>query len=184
MTTESLLAPLAGVRVLNLGGRWAGRLAALLLAEQGADVIELQRPGQSPRAEDALLGRGKRIAVVDLADPGDLRRARALAAGADIVIDNLRPGRAARGGLDAVTLHSANPSLVFISIPAFASGSPQANTPAWEGTVAASTGVYTETSTAPDRFWAAHRSTPPSPWCLPMAGCMPLWRPWRRYCTA
>ena len=51
---KSKVAPLEGVRVLNLGGGWAGRVAAMLLADQGAEVLEIKRPDRERRLEDAL----------------------------------------------------------------------------------------------------------------------------------
>lgn len=143
MTKNETTAPLTGIRVLNYGGLWAGRVAAVLLADQGAEVIEIQRPGREQRSEDALLGRGKTIVTLDLTKRSDSERAQALAAGADIVFDNLGPGRARRFGLDEARVREVNPAVVYVSTPGFASGSSMADTPAWEGTVAASTGVYT-----------------------------------------
>src|SRR6516162_4012671 len=93
-------APLEGVRVLNLGGGWAGRVAAMLLADQGAEVLEVERPDRKGRLEDALLGRGKQIVSVNLKGSDEQERILTLARGADIVIDNLGPGRAAHFGLD------------------------------------------------------------------------------------
>jgi len=57
--------PLPQVRVLSLGGRWAGRVAAMLLADQGADVVEIERPGRAGQLEDALLARGKTVRQLD-----------------------------------------------------------------------------------------------------------------------
>ena len=59
-------APLQHVRVLHLGVAWAGRVTSMLLADQGADVVEVLRPGHEPHACDPLLGRGKRLIEVDL----------------------------------------------------------------------------------------------------------------------
>ncbi|MBV9457739.1 MAG: CoA transferase [Bradyrhizobium sp.] len=140
----SRAAPLQGVRVLNLGGGWAGRVAAMLLADQGAEVLELERPDRESRLEDALLARGKEIASLDLKNPDGRERALSLARGADIVIDNLGPGRATRFGLDYVGIRERNPALVYVSVPGFAEGSALADTAAWEGTVDASVGVYTD----------------------------------------
>ncbi|ODV43922.1 hypothetical protein AWV79_13845 [Cupriavidus sp. UYMMa02A] len=137
-------APLQGVRVLGLGGIWAGRLAAMLLADQGAEVIEIEPPGRAARDEDPLLLRGKKRVQLDLNDSADNAAAKALAAEADIVIDNLGPGRAERFGLDATSLSTSNPTLVHVSVPGFASGSPLADEAAWEGTVHAAMGVYTD----------------------------------------
>ena len=86
--------PLAGLRVADFGQYVAGPLAAVLLADQGADVIHVDPPG-GPRmagAADAFLNRGKRRAILDLKRPGDLAAARRLAASADVVIENFRPG--------------------------------------------------------------------------------------------
>ncbi|TWC05344.1 dimethylsulfoniopropionate cleavage enzyme DddD [Bradyrhizobium macuxiense] len=141
---KSKVAPLEGVRVLNLGGGWAGRVAAMLLADQGAEVLEIKRPDRECRLEDALLERGKAVVTLDFRDTHGRERAQSLARGADIVIDNLGPGRAAGFGLDDRSIRARNPALVYVSIPGFAEGSPLAHTAAWEGTVAASVGVYTD----------------------------------------
>lgn len=136
--------PLEGVRVLNLGGIWAGRVASMLLADQGAEVIELNHPDREDALHDASLGRGKIALSANLRDPGDQSRALRLAEQADIIIDNLGPGRAARFGLDYASLRERNASIVYISIPGFAEGSEWDGVAAFEGTVAASVGVYTD----------------------------------------
>ncbi|MFT3801530.1 MAG: CoA transferase [Burkholderiaceae bacterium] len=136
--------PLTGIRVLNLGGSWPGRVASLLLAEQGAEVLEIEKPDKDRQLEDALLSRGKTAITLDLKTSEGQARAQALAAGADIVIANLGIGQAARFGLDYPTLKAANPGLVYVSVPGFAEAGPMAATPGWEGTVAASVGVYTD----------------------------------------
>lgn len=137
-------APLEGVRVLNLGGSWAGRVAAMLLADQGADVLEIERPRRKSRLEDSLLGRGKSAASLNLKQPNEQERAVSLACDADIIIDNLGPGRAAEFGLDYLSIRERNPALVYVAVPGFAEGSPMGSTAAWEGTIAASVGVYTD----------------------------------------
>src|SRR6516165_8119107 len=141
---EGRAAPLEGVRVLNLGGGWAGRVAAMLLADQGAEVLEIERPDRESLLEDALLARGKEVASLNLKDADAQERAQSLARGADIVIDNLGPGRAAQFGLDYPRIRERNPALVYVSIPGFAEGSPFGQIAAWEGTVDASVGVYTD----------------------------------------
>ncbi len=136
--------PLKGVRVLNLGSGWASRVAAMLLADQGAEVLEIERPGRESQLEDALLARGKAVASLNLKEPAGRERALSLAYTADIVFDNLGPGRASQFGLDYSKLRARNPALVYVSIPGFAEGSPLAQTAAWEGTIDASVGVYTD----------------------------------------
>ncbi len=63
-----MMTPLENVKVLDLGPRWAGRGAAMLLADQGAEVIEILRPGEDgpTSACDAMLGRGKRMVALNL----------------------------------------------------------------------------------------------------------------------
>ena len=136
--------PLSEVRVLNLGGIWAGRLTSMLLADQGADVIEVNRPHRQSRPEDALLSRGKRSVTIDLKDPKAHAQVFKLAVESDIVIDNLGLGRAANFGLDYASVRKENERSIYISIPGFSASSTQAQTTAWEGTVAASAGVYSD----------------------------------------
>src|ERR1700736_903255 len=93
-------APLAGVRVLSLGGKWAGRLASMLLADQGADVIEINNPDAPQSLAHALLSRGKSEIEIDLKSIEGQREARRFAVGADIIIENLGVGRSARFALD------------------------------------------------------------------------------------
>lgn len=136
--------PLQGIRVLNLGGGWAGRVASLLLGEQGAEVIEIQRPERESQLVDALLGRGKTLVTIDLRDQQGREAAFDLASGADIVLDNLAPGRAERFGLALPSIRERNPGVTWVSMPGFASGSALSGIAAWEGTIAASTGIYTD----------------------------------------
>jgi crotonobetainyl-CoA:carnitine CoA-transferase CaiB-like acyl-CoA transferase len=116
----------------------------MLLADQGAEVLEIERPDRESRLEDALLARGKEVASLNLKDADAQERALSLARGADIVIDNLGPGRAAQFGLDYPRIRERNPALVYVSLPGFAEGSPLGQVAAWEGTIDASVGVYTD----------------------------------------
>lgn len=140
--------PLSGVRVLNLGGIWASRVAAMLLADQGAEVIELVRPDRAATPIDALLGRGQTMVSLNLKSKQGQQVALDLASNAHIVLDNLGPARAESFGLDYERVCEVNPSVVYISMPGFASGSPQSAVPAWEGSIAASVGVYTDLHSA------------------------------------
>ena len=139
-------APLASVRVLNLGTRWPGRVAAMLLADQGADVVEIVRPGREPHAVDPLLDRGKRLVEMDLRDEAARSACRARAAEADVVLENMRPGAAAALGLDYAGLDGPRRGLVYVSLPGFAEGDPLRSVPAWEGVIDGSVGVYTNIS--------------------------------------
>lgn len=138
--------PMANIRVLNLGTQWPGRLAAMMLADQGADVVEIVRPGREKHTVDPLLDRGKRLWEADLKDDDTLQQCRNLATGADIVLENMRPGAAAALGLDYGSLDGAHHGLIYVSMPGFAEGDPRRDTAAWEGVIDASTGVYTNIS--------------------------------------
>src|SRR3990172_2284748 len=92
---------LEGTRVIDFGQYVAGPMAAMLLADQGADVIRVEPPG-GPRFDTpahATWNRGKRATVLDLKTPDDLAAARRLIASADVVIENFRPGVMDRLGL-------------------------------------------------------------------------------------
>ena len=130
--------PLDSVRVLNIGGAWAGRLAAMLLADQGADVIDVRKPNCAPHPADPLLDRGKRVITLDLKSDDGRAHANLLADGADIVIENMRPGAADRLGFGYEALASSNQGLVYLSLPGFAPGDINEHVHAWDGTINAS----------------------------------------------
>ena len=135
---------LDGIRVVDFGQYVAGPLAGMLLADQGADVVRVEPPG-GPRWDtpaNATWNRGKQSIILDLKDPADAETARRLVATADVLIENFRPGVMDRLGLGHEAMGTANPRLVYCSLPGFASDDPRANVPAWEGVVAAATGTY------------------------------------------
>jgi crotonobetainyl-CoA:carnitine CoA-transferase CaiB-like acyl-CoA transferase len=134
-------AVLRGIRVVDFGHFVAGPLAALLLADQGAAVIHVDRLGGGYSSDaDPLLLRGKRRRMLDLKTERDLGEARRLIGDADIVIENFRPGVMDRLGLgwDAV----GHDRLVYCSLPGFAADDDRAGMPGWEGAIAAATGTY------------------------------------------
>ncbi len=146
-TTEQTQAQgaLRGVQVLDFGQYIPGPLLGMLLSDQGADVIKVERPGGDPaRSEPAFAtwNRGKRSVVIDLKTAEGQASAQALAKKADIVIENYRPGVADRLGIGYETLSKDNPSLLYVSIPGFGEDSPHRNERGWEGIVSASTGTY------------------------------------------
>ena len=135
---------LDGVRVVDFGQWIAGPLAAMLLGDQGAEVIRIDPPG-GPRWKtpvNATFNRGKASVTLDLA--GDQGRVQAwrLIESADVLIENFRPGVMERLGLGAREALERNPGLVYCSLPGFASDDPRATVPAWEGVLGAATGVY------------------------------------------
>jgi crotonobetainyl-CoA:carnitine CoA-transferase CaiB-like acyl-CoA transferase len=136
---------LRGVQVLDFGQYIPGPLLGMLLCDQGADVIKVERPGGDPaRIEPAFAtwNRGKRSIELDLKTAEGQATAQALAKKADIVIENYRPGVADRLGIGYEALSKENPSLLYVSIPGFGEDSPHRNERGWEGIVSASTGTY------------------------------------------
>jgi crotonobetainyl-CoA:carnitine CoA-transferase CaiB-like acyl-CoA transferase len=130
---------LSGIKVVDFGHFVAGPLIAVMLADQGAEVVHVDRPGAELAEADAFLNRGKRRITLDLKDPADAAIAARLAAGADVVIENFRPGVMDRLGLGWARLAAAAPQLIYCSIPGFGRDDPRAQVPGWEGVVAAAT---------------------------------------------
>ena len=136
---------LVGLKVLDFGQYIPGPMLGMLLSDQGAEVIKVERPGGDPaRTEPAFStwNRGKRSIVLDLKTPEGQANAVALAKQADIVIESYRPGVADRLGIGYKALSKANPQLLYCSIPGFGEDSPHRNERGWEGFVSASTGTY------------------------------------------
>lgn len=135
---------LDGVLVADFSRVLAGPYCSMMLADLGATVIKVERPegGDDTRSWGppwvggtstyyAGVNRGKRSVTLDLADPAELELAKRLARRADVLIENFRPGRLRRFGLDATTLRAANPALVYCSISGFGSG-PGAAVPGYD----------------------------------------------------
>ncbi|MFF8447590.1 CaiB/BaiF CoA transferase family protein [Streptomyces leeuwenhoekii] len=108
--------PLTGVRVVELAGIGPGPFAAMLLADLGADVVRVDRPGGPGLGIDPahdITNRNKRSVVVDLKSPDGPGRVLDLAARADILIEGYRPGVAERLGIGPGPCHARNPRLVY-----------------------------------------------------------------------
>ena len=141
--------PLAGVRVVDFGHYIAGPLAGMLLADQGAEVIKVDRPGtrsaDSGDPADAMYNRGKTRVELNLKSEAGVAAARRLVAAADVVIENFRPGVMDRLGLGAHVLTERHPRLVYLSLPGFASTDQgKANIRAFEGVLNAACGLFTD----------------------------------------
>src|SRR3989442_2245956 len=144
---------LDGIRVIDFGQWLAGPLTALLLADQGAEVIHVDPPG-GPRWQtpaNATLQRGKQCLVLDLKTAADLAHARALIDSADVLIENFRPGVMDRLGLGWDPVRRDHDRLIYCSLPGLASDGPRATMPAWEGVLAAATGTSTGGATSSSR---------------------------------
>ncbi|MEU6086624.1 CaiB/BaiF CoA-transferase family protein [Streptomyces sp. NPDC047085] len=115
-TPEPGQGPLLGVRVVELAGIGPGPFAAMLLADLGADVVRVDRPGGPGLAIDPahdVTNRNKRSVVVDLKAPDGPARVLDLAERADILIEGYRPGVAERLGVGPEACHARNPRLVY-----------------------------------------------------------------------
>lgn len=145
--------PLAGLRVLDLTRVLAGPLAAQFLADLGAEVIKLEPPGKGDETRGFApflageshyflgLNRGKRSMVVDLRRPEGAEILRGLAATADVLIENFRPGVMERLGLGAEALMAANPRLIYCAITGFGLTGPLSAMPSFDIVTQAMTGV-------------------------------------------
>ncbi|MFJ4846780.1 CaiB/BaiF CoA transferase family protein [Streptomyces sp. NPDC088733] len=108
--------PLAGVRVVELAGIGPAPFAAMLLADLGADVVRVDRPGGARLGVDPdhdLTNRNKRSVVIDLKDQGGAALVLGLAERADILLEGNRPGVAERLGVGPADCHARNPRLVY-----------------------------------------------------------------------
>ncbi|MFJ3230613.1 CaiB/BaiF CoA transferase family protein [Streptomyces sp. NPDC086787] len=108
--------PLAGVRVVELAGIGPGPFAGMLLADLGADVVRVDRPGGAALSIDPaydITNRNKRSVLVDLKSPDGPARVLDLAERADILIEGYRPGVAERLGVGPADCHARNPRLVY-----------------------------------------------------------------------
>ncbi|MGO9929996.1 MAG: CaiB/BaiF CoA transferase family protein [Mycobacterium sp.] len=116
--------PLAGVKVIELGGIGPGPHAGMVLADLGADVVRVRRPGglTMPSEDRDLLHRGKRIVDLDVkTQPGQLLE---LAAKADVLLDCFRPGTCERLGIGPGDCAAVNPRLIFARITGWGQDGP------------------------------------------------------------
>ena len=130
--------PLKGLLVLDFTTLLPGPLAALMLAEAGAEVIKIERPGGEDMrrfpplhggesAAFALLNRGKQVLTLDLKDAADHDELKPLIERADIVIEQFRPGVMARFGLGYDDLKAINSKLIYCSISGYGQSGPRAD---------------------------------------------------------
>jgi alpha-methylacyl-CoA racemase len=150
---SSAVQPLAGIRVLDFTTLLPGPLATLLLAEAGAEVIKIERPGSGdemrlyhPRfggssVNFALLNRGKRSIAIDLKASGAVESMRPLIVSADVVVEQFRPGVMERLGLGWEQLSAINPRLVYCAITGYGADGPKAQVAAHDLNYLAETGL-------------------------------------------
>lgn len=125
--------PLHGVRVLDLSWLLPGPLCTSLLADLGADVLKVERPGDGDYARSLLPGlfrlvnRGKRSAVFDLQKGEDRERLLQIADSADVFVEGFRPGVVARLGVGYEAVSRRNPGIVYVSISGYGQTGPMAS---------------------------------------------------------
>ncbi|HZT51117.1 MAG TPA: CoA transferase [Stellaceae bacterium] len=141
---------LEGVRVIELGAFITAPLAAMMLADLGADVVKVEPPDGDPfrRGHGGMYGatflaynRNKRSLVLDLAAAADQQKLAGLVARADVLVDNYRPGVLARLGLDSAALLRRHPRLVHCSITGFGTTGPYRDRPAFDAVGQALSGI-------------------------------------------
>jgi crotonobetainyl-CoA:carnitine CoA-transferase CaiB-like acyl-CoA transferase len=145
--------PLHSIRVLDFSTLLPGPLASLVLAEAGAEVIKVERPG---RGEDmrgypplldgtgggfAMLNRGKKSVAVDLRAEGGVRSLLALAPDIDVVIEQFRPGVMTRLGIGYEAWRAENPRIVYCAITGYGQSGPRAQAAGHDLNYAAETGL-------------------------------------------
>lgn len=145
--------PLDGIRIIDLSQMASGPFATAQLADQGADVVKIEPPGLGDQmrgfpsfskggiaAVTASLNRGKRSISLDLTGPEGIDVARRLLAGADVMLQNFRPGVVSRMGLDPDELRAANPRLITVSVSGYGLEGPMRDLPVFDPVIQAITG--------------------------------------------
>ncbi len=167
----SMAGPLAGLRVLDLSRVLAGPWCSQMLADMGAEVIKIERPGRGddtrswgpPYVKDRdgqdtpdaayffATNRGKKSVTVDFTRPEGQALVRELAAVSDVLLENLKVGDLSRYGLAYEDLASINPRLVYCSITGFGQTGPLAQRPGYDFIIQAMGGLMSVTGERDDR---------------------------------
>ncbi|OAZ91324.1 CaiB/BaiF CoA transferase family protein [Halomonas sp. G11] len=155
-----LTKPLAGIKVLDISRVLAGPWCGQMLADMGADVIKVERPGcgddtrhwgppwlagSEESAYYLCANRGKRSVTVDMAKPEGQALIKQMAADSDVVIENFKVGGLKKYGLDYASLKALNPGLVYCSITGFGQESPYAHRAGYDFMIQAMGGIMSLT---------------------------------------
>ncbi len=153
MVTDKPRGPLTGLKVVELGNFIAAPSAGRLLADFGAEVVKVERPGRGDelrrwrlhKGDTSLLfrtiNRNKKSVTLDLAGPEGREVCRELVRGADVLLENFRPGTLERWGLDPKTLRADNPGLVVVRISGYGQTGPYRDRPGFGGVAEAVGGL-------------------------------------------
>lgn len=141
---EALRKPLDGIRVVDLTRVLSGPFCSMLLGDMGAEVIKVEPPGQGDpvRAQGGIqdglswyfasFNRNKKSVELDLRDPGDKALLEEMIRGADVLVENFRPGVLAKMGFDPERLEDLNPRLITASVNGYGSTGPYVDRPAFD----------------------------------------------------
>ncbi|WP_135465684.1 CaiB/BaiF CoA transferase family protein [Crenalkalicoccus roseus] len=152
--------PLEGIKVVEIAQNLAGPYAAEILGMLGAEVVKIERPGGDdargwgPPFVDGVatsfhaVNRNKRSVALDLKDPKAVAWLREFVRGADILVQNMRPGSLDALGLGAGALRALNPRLIYCNLHAFGARGPMARAPGYEPIVQAFAGMFSVNGTA------------------------------------
>lgn len=162
--TPAPTGPLAGITVLDLSRVLAGPWCSQILGDLGADVIKVEQPGQGddtrrwgpPFLADGsrdsayylCANRNKRSVAIDISQPEGQDLVRAMAAKADIVLENFRVGALAKYGLDYASLSAVKPDLIYASITGFGQTGPEADKGGYDFLIQAMSGLMSVTGRA------------------------------------
>lgn len=153
-------APLTGIRVVDFSTLLPGPMCSLLLAQAGAEVIKIERPGRGDEMRSyvpkfgrdsvnfALLNQGKRSVALDLKDPAAVAQAIALVQHADVLVEQFRPGVMDRLGLGYEAMRAINPGLIYCAITGWGQQGPLADMAAHDLNYQAETGLMALTAGA------------------------------------
>ena len=152
--------PVEGIRVLDFTQVFAGPFGSFQLALLGADVIKVERPGGEEMRNGPLskewsdrgmapgwlaINANKRNIALDLKDPKAIEIVKRLAAKADVVTENYRPGVMERLGIGYEALSEINPGLIYCAVSGFGQNGPERNTPSYDGRIQAVSGIMSIT---------------------------------------
>ena len=167
--------PLNGFRVLDLSSVVSGPMAAVVLADQGADVIKIEPPGWGDgirglgasrnglSAIYSMINRNKRSVAINIKHPEGQGLIRRLAADADVLLQNYRPGKMARLGLDYESLQENCPNLIYASINGMGEVGPYAEQKTYDYVIQALSGILDVQGTAPMSMNPAKADDEPAP---------------------
>src|SRR6266446_452981 len=147
--------PLHGYRVVDLTSNVSGPLATMILGDQGADVIKVETPNGGDQTRAGSGGRAgfstsflnnnrnKRSIVLNLKTQGGVQALMRLVAGADVFVQNFRPGVAERLGVGEEAVRAVAPNIVYVSISGFGEKGPYAEKPAYDPVIQGFSGLAT-----------------------------------------